>query len=379
MFSTLQKLWMPKKEEHHKPEPEPELKQQSRQQKFQAKYIQTKTKINEIQQFSNQLYETYAKFFLDPKFSQTIGIQLANDLYKLDVKTLNHMKNDTTPIQFNLFYQPPKDYSKFIINAFEGGLNNILAGQLPSNIIRNNRSIPMPKLSYIQKHIKSRMNEIKQKWEYFSQSKSQLGKCIQTSPCILTKDEIINEFVQHFIIRGNLIGAIQSVLVEHNHIEKRIDNLYNGTFCLPPNIQELETLDEYKRVQKILFYLQAQNKNECIQMKGTFAQINQWQQGEIMTERYWDFVDTLETCYHSGIQSLREILQQLMEMKQIHHQELNALTEKTRQILDDLYMETEVYYLLAVLSYLEIDSEPQQKQINHKRQRREILLHSKIL
>ena len=71
---------------------------------------------------------------------------------------------------------------------------------------------------------------------------------------------------------------------------------------------------------------------------------------------FHSFVQELAQAYQQGTQSLQRIYVLLINPDNILSlDELNQIGLETRQVLDDLYIETELYYLIAVLALMHQD------------------------
>ena len=363
----------------------------TRKTQIQQKQSASQGALGSIRSFAEELYQRYANDFLDPDFSRRIALSLSQDLYELDIESLQDLHDGLTnasqprKLKIAFLYTPPKGSEKFQVQAFKGGLYDPFpGGVLPRKASARGLDVSMPMIQYIRQRIVARNQDLERKWSKSSSENREKRNMCGDGECHLTVNELVDGITQHLIVRGNLIGAIRSVLPDENgegsFIQTRLESLLQGEFCLPPRWGELDQMDEKQRTQEIAHYLQATNVNMCEKLGGFPLKLEQGKMNELaegntpMAAKYWDYANAIQESYFASVQELRNILKTLENMHTLNNTELNALTEKTKKILDDLYSQTEIYYLLAVLSLLEVDFANTRKQEERKQQRRNHIL-----
>jgi hypothetical protein len=364
----------------------------NRKTQIQQKRSASQNALGSIRSFAEDLYQKYANDFLDPDFSRRIALSLSQDLYELDVESLQDLHDGLTnsyeprKLKVTFLYNPPKGSEKYQVQAFKGGIYNPFPNNyVPRKTVSQGVNIQLPMIQYIRQRIIARNQDLERKWSRTLQdNRNKQRNLCGEGECHLTIPELVDGITQHLIVRGNLIGAIRSVLPDENGegsiIQTRLESLLQGEFCLPPRWGDLDQMDEKQRTQEIAHYLQATNVEMCQKLGGfplkmEESKMNELEEGATpMASKYWDYAAAIQESYFSSVQELRNILKLLEGMHAMNNAELNSLTEKTKKILDDLYSQTEIYYLLAVLSLLEVDFSDTRKQEEKKQRRRERLI-----
>lgn len=288
--------------------------------------------VVDLKNFTHELYSNYSSDFLDPKFSHKLSNTLANDLQHLNQSTLHTIQNYmiSNNRNMNTTYQAPHKYA---LLECEVGLCD-----LDKNIIK--RGGANTHIRYIKDRINERLNNIKQKWSDVSIEEYQVVNELN--------NDALKNIIQQIVVRGNLIGAIESILPNKNEgdsfIQQRLEGLLNGSLCLP----SLKNQKTDKKAEAAIHYLRARSTTQCESLGGISVNIVPPTSG-----KYWNLSRILVESYESGIMRLREIVLILKNLSPLSDNELSNLADETRKILDDLYIETELYYLLSVLALLE--------------------------
>ena len=362
--------------------------------KIQARYKKDtgRDDINSIRSFIKDLYQQNAHDFLDPDFSRRIALSLFQDLRELDVESLRDLhfgltgaiNSQENRILFN--YSPPVEYSKFRECTFNGCINGSFSDNCtrpssmphkldnhPPNQPQNQNQIPM--IQYIRRRIVTRNNDLERRWFRKNQEEPHNKYDVNspTARILITVPRLIDGITKQLIIRGNLIGTIESVLTDKNGhksiLQTRLESLLHGEFCLPPRWGDIEQVaDEKTRIREMAHYIQITTDSMCqasggILMKLNRKKMNKLKEGDtLIAVKYWEYVNIIQKSYISSIQELHYISRLLENLHPLSDADLNALINKIRNILDDLYSQTEIYYLLAVLSLLEAAFENTKKQ-----------------
>lgn len=295
------------------------------------RYIQKA--ITDLRNFTHELYSNYSSDFLNPKFSHKLSNTLANDLHHLDTRALRSIQQSLTshssPVK-SQNYMPP---GKFSTLECEAGLCD-----LDKFIIR--RGGASAHIKYVKERINERLDDLKKKWSNEAEEDYEFAE--------IADNDLLKNIIQQVVVRGNLIGAIESVLPDeegnNSLIQQRLEGLLNGSLCLPPAKDQKTD----KRSVAVMNYLRAQSPNQCSNLGGMTIKIATPKDG-----KYWNLSRTLVESYNQGVERLREIVSLLKNLEPLSNEELSTIAVETRQILDDLYIETELYYLLSVLSLLE--------------------------
>lgn len=291
----------------------------------------------ELKHFSNQLYQQHGADFTNPEFSHQIANTLSKDLDNIPeehIQSIHHNYfNSSTPNNSPKYmYVAPQNNQLIIQEAENIGLMN----DTKSKVNRKKKDIPLPNQQYMERRIRSRLQDLNKKWNHTKQNN-------QPRHTSRTNDLKTN-IIQNMVVRGNLIGALQSVLPkkeEQAPLQQRLYHCMNGEFCLPPILDERK---ESYNTQRIMDYLHAKSQEKSIQPN------------KHLPSAFHSFVQELAQAYQQGTQSLQRIYIFLLNPDNILSlDELNQIGLETRQVLDDLYIETELYYLIAVLALMHQD------------------------
>lgn len=275
-----------------------------------------KKAVSDLKGFSHELYHRFSSDFLEPSFSHKLANTLSKDISSLDESTL-------LGVHRVLHGSGNRDYSHlspdFTLDAKEAGIFEV-----PKRG-RNNSN-----LRFLKERIQDKMNELNQSRE----------------EVIFTDQEVLSDIIRQIIVRGNIIGSINKIIDESGNglVQERLNQLLNGSLCLSPQTNP--------RLQNIASLLQARSSQECKSLNGIPTPISILQ--EIKKDnRYWNFANRIAQSYQSNIQELKSIRQTLVDLKPMSSQELGQISFIARNILDELYIETELYYLICALALIE--------------------------
>lgn len=317
------------------------------------------------------------------------------------VKRKNNEENNTKPPENKKANNNAKPETKNNKNAQKNMLEMPSFNRPPPALKpeRNNRPVPQPTLKPernkpVQKPVlKPERNRPVQKPEQFV-SREDLRKfknieasgdkyCLdEKQPCKLTKKEMCDKIIYHFIVRNNLIAAISSVVPIPNQagdyyggfVFQRIKSLEKGSFCLPPYYSDIQESDENIRIQKILKYLNILEDKECMAQGGYLLRLSETRMKELLQNdklgrKYFDFGRKINLFYQEALINLYDILDKLQSNASLSTSGLNELSLNAKHIIDDLFIKTQFNYLLAVLVVLDFDFIKNQKELESKQKR----------
>jgi len=206
-------------------------------------------------------------------------------------------------------------------------------------------------------------------------------------PCKLSKKEMCEKIIYHFVVRNNLISAIASVVPVPNSqgdysgsfTYDRLKSLNEGFFCVPPYYSDIQDTDDNIRIQKILKYLNILDEKECTSSGGYLLRLTENQFKELMSDakfgkKYFDFIKKINNTYQQSLKVLYEILEKLETSVSLSTENLNELSRMAKYTIDELYIKTQFNYLLAVLVILDFNFVKNKQQIETKQKRIEKIL-----
>lgn len=193
--------------------------------------------------------------------------------------------------------------------------------------------------------------------------------CIDpTAQCKLTKAEMCEKIITHFIIRNNLIAAIVSTipLPDDNGDYKggftfeRINSLKNGRFCVPSPFYKIDQSDDNVRIEKILKFLNILDENECRKSGGIIHIIKENQMREMLADesfgkKYFEYGNKINIVYQESLNTLYLLLEKLESNISLSTVSLNQISLAVKNVIDELYIKTQFNFLLAVLVVLDFD------------------------
>ena len=257
----------------------------------------------------------------------------------------------------------------------EANVKQITGNAKPSNLRVNkleNVSFENVKVENIQKKNSKTVKNIESNGDIH---------CVDDKTCNLTKKEICEKIVYHFIVRNNITAAILSTVpfpskdgeYKGSFVFERLKSLERGSFCLPP-FEEIKFQNnkfdndaaklayENERIAKILNYINIIDEKQCVSNGGrllllTKEQLQELYKNDALGKKYFDFAIKINNFYQEALNSLYNILDNLQSNVKINTQSLNDLSEATKKIIDELYLKTQFNYLLAVLVILEFKFE----------------------
>jgi len=217
--------------------------------------------------------------------------------------------------------------------------------------------------------------------------------CTNTAEeCKLTKKEMCEKIVYHYLVVNNLLATIISVVplpsdkgeYAGGFIFDRLSSLKKGNFCLPYH-SEIESITDDERLHKIFKYInilsdrnttqeQACKNNNGFFLKLSKENMEQLSRDENFGRKYFDFAKKINIFYQEALINLYNILDNLQNNTAISTRRLNQLSEQTKKIIDELYLKTQFNYLLAILVILEVDFTKTSSELIAKKRRKEWIL-----
>lgn len=295
--------------------------------------------ISDLKNFTHELYLHFSNDFLDTHFSNKVANSLSKDLTKLDKTTLTNVYSNMTNsnnqyLTTEFQYQSPSNVNQ---------LDDLLK-MTKNRVVVMKRGGRKQKINseLVQSNIYDKLSSLINKWNEQSQlEKIQIEEVKQPQ----NRNDLMTNIIRNIIVRGNLIGAIQSVLPsdESNSslLQQRMKLLMDGEVCLPSATAQSDEL---------MKFMNAYHKHQCQVLGGKTTSSKNIPEDH----KYWQIVEELSKSYQEGIDELKQLQEKLMELTPIKNDELDHLAQKVKQILNDLYTETEIYYFISVLSLLEL-------------------------
>jgi hypothetical protein len=189
-----------------------------------------------------------------------------------------------------------------------------------------------------------------------------------TVPCKLTKMEICVKIVLNLITRNNIILAILSAIpvpnkngdYEGSFTFERLTSLKKGKFCAPPPLSEIQNEEDYVRIHKIMRFLNMMDDETCRKSGGIIYELKEKQMNDMLADetfgkKYFEYGNKINSIYQESIRALLTILEKLESNFTISTNELNEISALVKNTLDELYIKTQLNFLLAVLVVLDFD------------------------
>lgn len=171
------------------------------------------------------------------------------------------------------------------------------------------------------------------------------------------KEKMCKDIVAHYTTRINLISAILASLPSKDgkggYCNSRIIALENGRFCLPSDYKQ----NKGQNIKQILRYIDNIEEFPCAEKSGIYRVLTDKEKTIFSKSRnkynifYIQFMEKLKADYVMSLDALLYVVKVLRTQK-INNSELNALSKKTKEILDDMHHKCNANYLMAILSYI---------------------------
>ena len=189
-----------------------------------------------------------------------------------------------------------------------------------------------------------------------------------TVPCKLTKMEMCVKIVMNLMTRNNIILAILSAIpiqnkngdYEGSFTFERLTSLKKGKFCAPSPLLHNEDEDDDVRIHKIMKFLNMMDDDTCKKSGGIIYELKEKQMNDMLADeefgkKYFEYGNKINAIYQESIRTLLTILEKLESNFTISTEELNQISMLVKNTLDELYIKTQLNFLLAVLVVLDFN------------------------
>ena len=189
-----------------------------------------------------------------------------------------------------------------------------------------------------------------------------------TVPCKLTKMEMCVKIVMNLMTRNNIILAILSAIpiqnknadYEGSFTFERLTSLKKGKFCAPSPLLHNEDEDDDVRIHKIMKFLNMMDDDTCKKSGGIIYELKEKQMNDMLADeefgkKYFEYGNKINAIYQESIQTLLTILEKLESNFTNSTNELNEISMLVKNTLDELYIKTQLNFLLAVLVVLDFN------------------------
>jgi len=187
-------------------------------------------------------------------------------------------------------------------------------------------------------------------------------------PCKLTKHEMCVKIVMNLMTRNNIILAILSTIpipnengdYEGSFVFERLTSLKKGSFCAPSLLFRIEDEDNETRIQKIMKFMNMMDDEVCKKSGGVPFIINEKQMKDLLADetfgqKYFEYGNKINTIYQESIRTLLTILEKLESNYTMSTEELNQISASVKSTIDELYIKTQLNFLLAILVVMDFD------------------------
>ena len=189
-----------------------------------------------------------------------------------------------------------------------------------------------------------------------------------TVPCKLTKMDMCVKIVMNLMTRNNIILAILSAIpvpnkngdYEGSFTFNRLTSLKKGKFCAPSPLLHVQDEDDDIRIHKIMKFLNMMDDETCKKSGGIIYELKEKQMNDMLADevfgkKYFEYGNKINAIYQESIKTLLTILEKLESNFTISTEELNQISTLVKTTLDELYIKTQLNFLLAVLVVLDFD------------------------
>jgi len=189
-----------------------------------------------------------------------------------------------------------------------------------------------------------------------------------TIPCKLTKMEMCVKIVMNLMTRNNIILAILSTIpVQNKNADyegsftfERLISLKKGKFCVPSPLLQVQDDEDDVRIHKIMRFLNMMDDESCKKSGGIIFQLTEKQMNDMLADeafgkKYFEYGNKINSIYQESIMALLKILEKLESNFTISTEELNQISASVKNTIDELYIKTQLNFLLAVLVVLDFN------------------------
>jgi hypothetical protein len=189
-----------------------------------------------------------------------------------------------------------------------------------------------------------------------------------TVPCKLTKMEMCVKIVMNLMTRNNIILAILSTIpiqtkngdYEGSFTFERLTSLKKGQFCAPSPLSDFQDDEDDVRIHKIMRFLNMMDDETCKKSGGRIFQLTEKQMKDMLEDetfgkKYYEYGNKINLIYQESIRALLTMLEKLESNFTISTNELNEISAAVKNTIDELYIKTQLNFLLAVLVVMDFD------------------------
>ena len=189
-----------------------------------------------------------------------------------------------------------------------------------------------------------------------------------TVPCKLTKMEMCVKIVLNLMTRNNIILAILSMIpipnkngdYEGSFTFERLTSLKKGRFCAPSLLLHVQDEEDDVRIHKIMRFLNMMDDESCKKSGGIIFQLNEKQMKDMLVDetfgqKYFEYGNKINSTYQESIRALFTVLEKLESNFTISTDELNQISTSVKNTIDELYIKTQLNFLMAVLVVMDFD------------------------
>ena len=189
-----------------------------------------------------------------------------------------------------------------------------------------------------------------------------------TVPCKLTKMEMCVKIVMNLMMRNNIILAILSTIpipnkngdYEGSFTFERLTSLKKGQFCAPSLLLFDKDEEDEIRIHKIMKFLNMMDDEMCKKSGGIIFQLTEKQMKDMLADetfgkKYFEYGNKINTIYQESIRTLLTILEKLESNYTMSTEELNQISTSVKNTIDELYIKTQLNFLLAVMIVMDFD------------------------
>ena len=176
------------------------------------------------------------------------------------------------------------------------------------------------------------------------------------------------KIVLNLMTRNNIILAILSTIpipnkngeYEGSFTFERLTSLKKGQFCVPSFLSGFQDEEDSVRLHKIMRFLNMIDDEMCKKSGGqlfqlTENQLNTMLADETFGKKYFEYGNKINSIYQESIRMLLTILEKLESNFTISTDELNQISASVKNTIDELYIKTQLNFLMAVLVVMDFD------------------------
>jgi hypothetical protein len=180
--------------------------------------------------------------------------------------------------------------------------------------------------------------------------------------------EMCVKIVMNLMTRNNIILAILSTIpiptkngdYEGSFTFERLTSLKKGQFCSPSPLSDFQDEEDDVRIHKIMRFLNMMDDETCKKSGGRIFQLTEKQMKDMLDDetfgkKYYEYGNKINLIYQESIRALLTMLEKLESNFTISTNELNEISASVKNTIDELYIKTQLNFLLAVLVVMDFD------------------------